>query len=393
MRKLKVADLKPGMVFDQPVYIDATNVLLQSGQELLARDIERLTKWGISEVQTSGQIVRTGGGADAPLPPPVADADPEMARLGADYENFRKARFNIKGMIQQGCDILQAAMLSLTEGKVFDNHALLNLASKLVDEYHARRFFLLAFHGMTIKTAPQVYHSIHAACHALSIGQAAGYTRPKLQDLVFAVLTMDAGMFQIPLHVREKGAPLTDSERAAIKSHPILGNQLLLKIGKVKPALANIALQHQEAFDGTGYPQNLKGVQIDEFARIGQICDSYTAMVEPRPHRQPLLPYEAMKSMLSSDAQRFDPRLLRAFLGKMSIYPIGSVIQLSDKRVGLTLGCKTEKPLRPLVRLLRDETGLPYGSLQFVDLFSQADLYIMRAMEPRSSGIDLEAEI
>lgn len=392
MRKLRVADLKPGMVFDQPVYIDASNVLLQSGQELQARDIERLSKWGIGEVQTAGQAVRAGTG-NAPLPPPIAEADPEMARLASDYETFRKARFNIKSMVQQGCEILQASMLSLIEGKAFDNHALLNLSSKLVDEYHARRFFLLAFHGMTIKTAPQVYHNLHAAAHALAVGHAISLTRPRLQELVFSILSMDAGMFQLPLHVREKASSLTDSERAAIKSHPILGNQLLLKVGKVKPALANIALQHHEAFDGSGYPQNLKGMQIDEFARIGQICDCYTAMVETRPHRPGMLPYEAMKSMLSSDASRFDPRLLRAFLGKMSIYPIGSIIQLSDKRIGLTLGCKTEKPLRPLVRLLRDETGLPYSSLHFVDLFQAADLYIMRAMEPRSSGIDLESEI
>ncbi|HMX57951.1 MAG TPA: HD domain-containing phosphohydrolase [Leptospiraceae bacterium] len=393
MKKLQVSELKPGMVFDQPVYIDSSNILLQSGQELLAKDIERLQKWGIHEVMTAGTLIQSGGATGDSLPPPVSAKDPEIQKLESDYEAFRKARFNIKSMVQQGSDILTANMHALVEGKPFDNHALLNLAGKIVDEYHARRFFLLSFQGMTIKAIPQVYHNIHAACYAVAIAQSQNFTRPRTQELVFSILAMDAGMYQMPAHVREKSSALADPERNAVKSHTILGNQLLLKGGKVKPALANIALQHHEHFDGTGYPQNLKAAQIDELARIALIVDSYTAMIEKRNYRPGMLPYDAMRTMLSQDTARYDPKLLRAFLGKVSIYPVGSIVQLSDKRLALTLGCRPEKPLRPLLRLLRDESGLPYNKATFVDLFVSSELYIVRAVDPSVTGVDLEAEI
>ncbi|MCE9600108.1 MAG: HD domain-containing protein [Spirochaetia bacterium] len=397
MKKLKVSELKPGMVFDQPVYIDSSNLLLQSGQELQAKDIERLMKWGILEVQTNGGVVQQTTAEKEILPPPVAAAldpgNPDISKIAADYDTFRKARFNIKSMIQQGADILGANMIALTEGKPFDNSALLNLAGKLVDEVQSKRFFLLAFHGMRIKAPTQVYHNIQAAAYATAMASSMNYTRPRTQELVFSVLVMDAGMYQIPGHVRDKAGALADQERAALRSHPIIGNQLLLKNAKVKPALANVALQHHEYFDGSGYPQSLRAAQIEETARIALIADSYTAMIEKRPHRPGMLPYDAMKTMLSVDTGRFDPKLLRAFLGRLSIYPTGSIVQLSDKRMGMTLGCRPEKPLRPILRLLRDESGLPFSQLNFVDLFQASDLYIVRALDPLGAGIDLEAEI
>ncbi|HMU85081.1 MAG TPA: metal-dependent phosphohydrolase, partial [Leptospiraceae bacterium] len=133
--------------------------------------------------------------------------------------------------------------------------------------------------------------------------------------------------------------------------------------------------------------------QIDELARIALIVDSYTAMIEKRNYRPGMLPYDAMRTMLSQDTARYDPKLLRAFLGKVSIYPVGSIVQLSDKRLALTLGCRPEKPLRPLLRLLRDESGLPYNKATFVDLFVSSELYIVRAVDPSVTGVDLEAEI
>ena len=106
-----------------------------------------------------------------------------------------------------------------------------------------------------------------------------------------------------------------------------------------------------------------------------------------------MLPYDAMKTMLSVQMHRFDPRLLRLFLGRISIYPLGSLVQLSDNRIGMVISCKPDKPLRPLLRLMRDEHGLPFGGLEFVDLIRQTDIYITRALSPATAGIDLESEI
>ncbi|MBI3396561.1 MAG: HD domain-containing protein, partial [Spirochaetia bacterium] len=197
----------------------------------------------------------------------------------------------------------------------------------------------------------------------------------------------------IPGHVREKNSALSEQERGTVKTHPLLGYQLLLKNGKVKAGIATVALQHHEAFDGSGYPQGLRAGQVEETARIAAIADCYTAMIEPRPFRNAHLPYDAMKHMLSVQMNRFDPRLLRAFLGRLSIYPTGSIVQLSNGRVGLVLACRADKPLRPLLRILRDDKALPMSGMVLSDLLYDTDVYIVKAVDPVSVNVDMDVEI
>ncbi len=401
MRKIKVSELKPGMIFDQPVFIDPSNILVQAKQEILAKDIERLIKWGIKEVETSGVMVKTENPAvaestAAKLPPMRSNSpvsSPEKLKIHSDYESMRKSKHAFRSLIKEGTEILQNNIYALMEAKPFDNHALINIAQRIVDEVTQKNYMLLSFQGIKSFGDPIAFHSIQAACYGVSLAFTLNYTRPRMTELVFSMLLMDVGMWKVPVHIKEKIAKLNDSELQSIKTHPLLGYQTLIKNGKVKATLATIALQHHEAFDGSGYPQGLKMGQIEEGARIAAIADCYTAMIEKRPYRSAMSPYDAMKSMLSVQMNRYDPKLLRTFLGRLSIYPIGSLVQLSNNRIGVVLSCKSDKPLRPMIRLMRDENGLPYSGLTFMDLIIETDVYIIKALDPANTGIDLDSEI
>lgn len=400
MRKIKVAELKPGMVFDQPVYIDPTNVLVQPKQEISAKDIERLVKWGILEVETNGQMIGTA--TPKPIPAPAApapvarsasSADPELKAVAEDYGTLRQYKRNFRNLIVETGEVLQTNLQALVENKNFDNRAVIDLATRLVEELTSKKLLLIALRGLRYGGSWGVYHSIHATAYGIVLGHTMGYSRPRLQDLAFAMLLMDCGMHKLPGHIREKAAELSEQERATVKTHPLIGYKMLTEIGKVKASLATIALQHHEAFDGTGYPQTLKGGQIEELTRIAAICDTYTAMIEARPYRKAHLPYDALKNMLSVQMARFDPKILRTFLGRISIYPLGSLVQLSNQAVGMVVSCRPDKPLRPVLRLMRDADGLPLNGLSFIDLIKQTDVYIVKALEAHLAGIDLDSEI
>ena len=405
------------MVFDQPVYIDPTNVLVQARQEILGRDIERLVKWGILEVETNGQLVN----APKPAAPPEAEqpaqpmpaasksdgpaasgatvplvtskSDPDIAAIAADYDTLRKYKRSFRNLIIEGGEVLQTNIQALVDNKNFDNRAVIGIATRLVEELTAKKLLLIALRGLRYGGNWGIYHSLHATAYGIVLGHTMNHSRPKLIDLAFAMLLMDAGMHKLPGHIREKAADLTDAERATVKTHPLIGYKMLTEVGKVKASLATIALQHHEAFDGQGYPQGLKGGQIEELTRIAAICDNYTAMIEPRPYRKPILPYDAMKNMLSVQMARFDPKILRTFLGRISIYPLGSLVQLSNQQIGMVVGCRPDKPLRPILRLMRDENSLPLNGLAFVDLIKQTEVYIVKALDAPAAGIDLDSEV
>lgn len=399
MRKLKVVQLKPGMVFDAPVYIDPNNILVQAKQELSQKDIDRLKKWGIEEVETSGQLITApeskASTFDAPEEPtPVsASFSAEALRLHSEYEQLRKNRNQFRNRLAEYGKTLEANWKLLNEKKQFDNQSVLKVCQALVEDIFAVPLIIIAARHTHVSSNPLVAHSVHAACYGVHLGKALNFSRPRLQEVCFSVLLMDSGMTRLPMDLYTSKTDLEEQEKNAIRTHPLIGYRMLLNDARVKASLAVVALQHQESFNGKGYPQGLSGGQIDIMARIARIVDTYSAQLEERPYRPAKLHYDAMKNLLSLGTEQYDPKLLRAFLGCMGMYPLGSLIELSTGQIGLVVGANAEKPLRPVLRLLRDEKKLPYSGLTFLDLMEYTNVYIVRAISEQDAELELEQEM
>ena len=405
MKKIKTNDLKAGMTFDQPVFIDSDNVLVQANQEITTRDIERLKKWGIDEVSTNGSLKKKPAGDDtsqdskapatagAPDPSIFSRPDDELKEVIKRYEALRHNKRTFRGILTESAEVLGENIKSLFEKKQFNNQQVIQTANRLTQEVCSKPLLLILYQATRYTPDWLLQHSLHSGAYAVFLAQSLGYSKPRLQELMFATILMDIGMFSLPLHIRDKQEALSEAEKTKVNAHPLMGYKLLMQIAKVKSSLATVALQHHETFDGKGYPQGLKAGQIEEISRIAQIADCYTAMIERRPYRKAHLPYDAMKTMLSVEMNRFDLKLLRKFLGLVSIYPIGSCVKLSNNMIGLVVASKPDKPLRPVLRLMRDGEGLPFNDLYFLDLVKKTDIYIVSAVTPASAGIQLENEI
>ncbi|GEM_PF-431891 len=400
MRKLKVSQLRPGMVFDSAVYIDPSNVLVQAKQELTQKDIDRLKKWGIEDVETSGQLMKEPEAASASAfdtrdePTPVsASFSAEALRLHSEYEQLRKNRNQFRTRLAEYGKTLEQNWKLLNEKKQFDNQAVLKVSQALVDDLFAVPLIIIAARYRYVSANPIIAHAVHAACYGVHLGKSLNFSRPRLQEVCLSLLLMDSGMTRLPMDLYTTKTDLEDQEKNAIRTHPLIGYKMLLNDARVKASLAVVALQHQESFNGKGYPQGLSGGQIDVMARMARIVDTYTAQIEERPYRPSKLPYESMKNLLSLGTEQYDPKLLRAFLGCMGMYPLGSLIELSTGQIGLVVGANAEKPLRPVVRLMRDEKKLPYSGLSFLDLMEHTQVYIIRAISEEDAGLDLEQEM
>lgn len=402
MKKLKVKELKPGMRFDSQVFIDPDNVLVQRDTPLAQKDIDRLLRWGIEEVETNGNLIPGSDDASskedyepaepAPgSPESLAGAAVEMKRHN-DYEKMRKLRPNLARRLELAGKTLETGIKSLQEGKPFNNQDILKVSETAVEDLNAVPFPALAVTQQTFSNNQLIQHSVLTAWYAIDIGRALSLSRPRLQELFMATLLMDTGMFLLDPGLLFKEQSFTEEERNKVRTHPLTGYQALLHQGHVKSALADVAVQHHENFDGKGYPRGLKGKQITDYARIATIADCFTAMTEPRPHRESMMPYEAMKTMLSTDTSKFDPVLLRLFVGLQSVYPVGSLVELSTQQIGLIIQAHASKPMRPVIRILRDE-GRALDKITFIDLKSSPGIYIVRAVSNKEARISLLDEI
>ncbi|MGZ4408054.1 MAG: HD-GYP domain-containing protein [Gaiellaceae bacterium] len=153
-------------------------------------------------------------------------------------------------------------------------------------------------------------HSHNVAQLSLAIGKALYLPQRKLAMLVFAAAVHDIGKIAVPSSVLAKPGPLEPWERLAIQQHPAEG-QRLLEPHMNSPELLAIVRGHHERWDGDGYPDGLAADQIPLGARIIAVADAFTAMVEPRPYREPLSGHLARTELLDQAGRQFDPMCAR----------------------------------------------------------------------------------
>lgn len=150
-------------------------------------------------------------------------------------------------------------------------------------------------------------HSSRVADYSKEIAKRVGYKDYALSDIYMMGLLHDIGKIGIPDAVINKPAKLTDEEYELIKKHPEMGARILQNITE-KKELAVGARSHHERYDGTGYPDGLKGDAIPEQARIIAVADAYDAMTSYRSYRDPLPQQQVIHEIENGKGTQFDPR-------------------------------------------------------------------------------------
>ena len=140
-----------------------------------------------------------------------------------------------------------------------------------------------------------------------------------------------------------------------------------------------IFYQMHERCDGSGYPRGITGDKIHPLAKIAAVADAYVALVSPRPHRPAMLPYHAIVKMLADvKAGLYDSKVVRALLHTVSLFPIGSFVELNNSLVGKTIRANGDRYDRPILEVW-NRTHLT-AAPRLVDLAEQTDLKVVKPL-------------
>jgi len=162
---------------------------------------------------------------------------------------------------------------------------------------------------------PYTYgHSRKVNTYAVALAEAAGLSPEEVSRVSTAALLHDIGKIGIPDRVLNKKSKLTKEDWEAIRSHPRLGATIVGNIPNLAPCVSTI-LHHHERWDGSGYPEGLKGEQISTEARILGIADAFEAMSAARPYRPALCNEKVMRELRRGAGSQFDPELVEIFIG------------------------------------------------------------------------------
>ena len=200
------------------------------------------------------------------------------------------------------------------------------------------------------------HHSLSVAVLSIAIGQAMGFNKHGLTRLTRAALLHDIGKIKVPLELIIKPSKLSSKEFAIIKRHTSLGSDYLKRNKIGNNELWEAVLFHHERVDGMGYPNGLLGNDIPIFSKIISVADVYDALTSNRPYRRPLdPPGDALEFIMSESGVSFDYEIVNAFVRKYELYPLNTVLKISDGRQGSVIA--NDNPLRPTIKL-NDDSGL-----------------------------------
>src|SRR6188474_499980 len=171
--------------------------------------------------------------------------------------------------------------------------------------------------GVLREREPDLDRHLGGVAHlAAAMGRELGLEAEQMDVLIRAAEMHDIGKIAIPDEILHKREPLSEAERDLVRKHTLIGERVLAAAPALRE-VAKIVRSSHESWDGSGYPDGLRGAEIPLESRVILICDAYTAMTGARPYGRPMTSSEAVAELRRSAGEQFDPDLVELFVEKV----------------------------------------------------------------------------
>lgn len=210
-------------------------------------------------------------------------------------------------------------------------------------------------------------HIVNVLILSTVLGLNMGFNKSRLSHLGLASIFYDMGMDALR-EITTQPRKLSDDEYYSIKTHISKSLEILEKNCTMNDVVKETIGMHHERVDKSGYPRGLKSDKINPYAKIIGLIDTYEALTHNRSHHEAMNTHKAVKFLISSLKDNFDSEVMKIFINKMSVYPVGSIVRLDSGELARVIGTRPGSPLRPIVILLRDSRGEAVKERTVIDL-------------------------
>ncbi len=243
-------------------------------------------------------------------------------------------------------------------------------------------------------------HSVNVAIYAMALGQRIGIPKKHLSHLGMAGLFHDIGKTKIPEEILNKTEGLSPEERSIMRSHPVIGAELIMRMkewGELSARMTEGAFEHHLRYDLTGYPRLAQKKKMTLFGRIVSIADFYDALARPRVSpRFPYVSEKILEIMLERSGKDFDPGIVKVFINMIGAFPLGTLALLNTHEMGIVTQIQEDTELldRPKVCLIYYSDG-EYRKGKVVDLGEMDEVSgdfkksIVKTLDPNEYNINV----
>lgn len=356
IKKVDVSDLSLGMyIHDLNRNWEEHPFLLNRFRLQTQRDIEKVVALGVRYVYIDTELgtdVAEASSAETQqaLDDKLQDLGQILKRtapLISVQEELRQAKHIVKEANTMVHDILQDCRL----GKQVELEKTEPIVTSITESIFRNPDAMISL--LRIKQADKYtyQHSVAVGTLMISFCRALSIDRAEIELAGIGGLLHDVGKMKVPRYLLNKPDKLSAAEFEMMKKHVSEGRLLMENTKGMSRISIDIAAEHHERYDGTGYPMGLKGDEISPYGRMAAIVDVYDALTSTRVYHPSSEPTAVLKQLLESAGHHFDTPLVHSFIRTVGIYPVGTLVKLENDDIAVVIEQHHEDLLHPKVRV------------------------------------------
>jgi len=333
--------LKPGMMLAENLKDRMDRVLIPKGTILNQHQIH-----AIFQLRLPGVNIGEPEPDPTPVERPVEvskEAEENITKIREDDPAKVQLSDSIKQRVSEGIQYLYNDTESDTFSETSNN--VTQSLLKAINDSNA-----IAVDISSLKTSDEYTfkHSVDVATMSMIVAKRMGLPDQDIYNIGISGLLHDMGKSKIPLEVLNKPARLTEEEFEIMKQHSVLGYRILKEKDDFSPQIGLAVLQHHEKMNGKGYPMGVTAEKISPYAKILSVVDVYDALVTERPYKKGMSQRDAIELLMSMSLE-LDIDVMRHFMSSVILYPVDTIVELSNGEKACVVKNNPDSVLRPTV--------------------------------------------
>lgn len=295
-----------------------------------------------------------------PLPGTRRIAHVERVEVEQELLPAQQARTEAETKVSDVFDTVKA-------GGALDAPTVRTAVAKMTESIMRNPDALMLFSALKQRGGYFLDRAMNCSIYMITFTRFLGMEQADIERAGVVGMSQDVGMLELPEAILQKPGPLAPEEITLVRTHVLRGTERMLASG-MSPDVAEIASQHHEREDGSGYARGLRGPEMAVIGACAGIVDTFGAMTTKRPYADAISPSNVLGIMHKWKDRTFNSWLVEEFIRCIGVFPVGSVVELNSGEVGIVISQNTVRRLQPRVLVVRDSNGNPVHPHKLLDL-------------------------
>jgi HD-GYP domain len=362
MNTYPIEEVEDFSSFTQDVYLDKKFILLPDNIQFSAKLKEKLLEFSFTTVYSEGIVEVASDEDDQEKNEIGEERKQEEDNVVVEDEKIVEKRLELEKNCVSFLSFVSKVYSLYGSRQQFEVEVIFEKAKEFYQVVKEHKHEIIAFPKSTFEGIEPdlILHVVKTAIYSIIMAIQLKMPENRIVELIVAAILHKIGFLRIPSQLYTEDRVLTDKELKTFKAHPVVAYRILKEAGFPITVCVGV-LEHQEREDGSGYPQGLMSEKISIFGKILSVACSFEAAFNKRSNWRGI---DSILDVVRNANKQYNDIVLKSLLFSISIFPIGTYVQLSDNSIGQVLDINPENLNYPVILLYG---GAKRGEAQVVN--------------------------